>query len=644
MPSSDTSATPGGNRLEAWAGGGFRILRVRSISVAMKWQTVLDDVWLWRDSCNVYAVRGPEGMVIVNAGTGAWREHVGELPARPAALLLTHYFRDHAAGAIGIDIPVYCAEYDREILTDPQQHFRERETYIIYDNLWDLFAPIEPIDVAGVMLDYATTPLAGLAVEAVPLPGATLSHTGYAVTLGGKSVVFCGEAIHSPGKLPRVAPLQYNYNDLPGAINSYQSAHTLRERGPDVLLPSLGEPMLQNTDEALSSLMTNVKYMCEWRMDADVQFAAVHNDGLIKLTDHVWRSSNSNSHCHFIISESGKAMAIDYGYSWHNTGFQAYSRPARRRALLHGLAALKQRFGIDRVDMVLVSHFHDDHVAGIPVLQRLFGTECWAAENFADLLEQPEAHCFPCTWPKPITVHKHLPLDEPAQWEQYTFHLAPMSGHTRFASLIGFEADGKRFAHTGDQYMYQVDDNQFYNRPDRHNYVYRNGALLDGYQQSGEWMLKWRPDVVISGHWPTTYTNDKFYEYIESYTDYYEQMHQRNMPLADDDTHFNVDSWGGWIWPYRTVIDEPKPVTVTVTVRNPYPRDAQIEVALVGPAGWVGTNTSLTAAARQDVSCELTITPNAPCRRQPFVVELKADGQPFGQVAEALITVGHRAF
>ncbi|MFQ5796697.1 MAG: MBL fold metallo-hydrolase [Candidatus Bipolaricaulia bacterium] len=66
---------------------------------------------------------------------------------------------------------------------------------------------------------------------------------------------------------------------------------------------------------------------------------------------------------------------------------------------MHSLDGLRKNFGIDRIDVVLVSHFHDDHVCGVPVLQRLFSTECWVAENFADLLEHPEAHCFPCTWP-----------------------------------------------------------------------------------------------------------------------------------------------------------------------------------------------------------------------------------------------------
>jgi glyoxylase-like metal-dependent hydrolase (beta-lactamase superfamily II) len=611
----------------------------------MGWQILTDEIWMFQDSCNVYAVTGPEGVLIIDAGTGAWLDEVDSLPGPPVALLLTHFFRDHTAGAAQAarqGIPVYVPEYEFDILTNPLQHFQERETYIIYDNLWDLFAPIEPVDAAGPMLDYTTASIAGIQVTSIPLPGATPSQTGYGMTLAGKRVVFCGETIHSPGKIARVAPLQYNYNDLSGAINCQYSAQTLREHDVDILLPSLGEPICQQTHQALTALEENLAHMAKGRIETEV--AAEHEDRLIQISDHVWRSGNGVAHTHFVISESGKAMSIDYGYMIGWAQFPGYSRPARRRALLHGLKELQQRFGIDRIDMVLVSHFHDDHVAGIPVLQRLFGTECWAAENFADLLEHPDAHCFPCTWPKPIRVDRRLPLDQVIEWEEYSFHLAPMNGHTRFASLIGFEADGLRFAHTGDQYMPVVDKNGEYDRFDGHNYVFRNGALLDGYQQSGQWLNEWRPEIVISGHWNTVRTNAKFFEDLDAYRDDYQQMHQRVMPLAEDESHFNIDSWGGWIWPYRTVLDQPRETTLTVHVRNPYPREEVLEIRLVGPSGWEGSSATVKAPPRAEVSCTLSITPGGPCRRQPFAVELTAGGQRFGQVAEALMTVGSNQF
>jgi glyoxylase-like metal-dependent hydrolase (beta-lactamase superfamily II) len=339
-------------------------------------------------------------------------------------------------------------------------------------------------------------------------------------------------------------------------------------------------------------------------------------------------------------------MAIDYGYNWERLRLQSQAAPSRRRALLHGLGELKSRFGIDHFDMVLVSHFHDDHVCGIPTLQRLHGTECWASEAFADLLEHPEAHCFPCTWPEPIRVDRRIRLDETVQWEEYTFHFGAMSGHTRFAALIGFEADGRRFAHTGDQYFFadfaRTDD--FTDNPVIANYVYRNGARLDGYRQSEAWMLDWRPDIVLTGHTNALHTDDAYFDALSAFSARYESVHRAAMQLADDAPHFDIDSWGGWLWPYRLARPDVGPVTVTATLRNPLPTAATLVVRLVGPAGWDGDSATTTAPPRAEVRVDLTIRPTGPCRRQPIAVSLTVNGQPHGQVADALVTLGHPQF
>ncbi len=198
----------------------------------MHWTPIAPNVYCFSDSCNVYAIVAPDGVLIVDAGTGAWLDHVAELPAPVTVLACTHFFRDHAAGAVRAaraGIPVYVPAGERAIFADPEQHFRQRDTYIIYDNYWDLFAPIEPIVVAGVLNDYEHVRLCGLDVEVVPLPGVTVTQCGLVFTVPDSQTraICCGEAIHSPGRVARVAPYQYNYNDLGGAVAAYYSAADL---------------------------------------------------------------------------------------------------------------------------------------------------------------------------------------------------------------------------------------------------------------------------------------------------------------------------------------------------------------------------------------------------------------------------------
>ncbi len=607
----------------------------------MTWEPVLPGVLRFRDSCNVYAVEGTGGCLVVDGGTGLWLEHVGELPAPPVALACTHFFRDHTAGALGasrLGIPVFVAEGEREIFADPALHFLRRESYIVYDNYWDFFAPIEAIPVTGVLRDFETIPLAGLDVEVIPLPGATLTQVGLALVLSqdGRSVVFCGETIHSPGRVARIAPLQYGYNDLPGAWNVIVCSRRLRARTPDALLPSLGEPLTDGVDEALASLERNLRLHIRGRDDDESAALAV--PPLERVTDHVWRAASMEAQGTFVVTDTGRALAIDFGYGLGSSGLSTRPAPHLRRGTLEHAWLLQEHAGAERVDVALVSHYHDDHVASVLLLQRVFGTACWCPDWFSDLLERPSDFAFPCLWPVPTRVDRHLAPDEDAVWEGIAFRASPMSGHTRFSAAVAFEVDGVRFAHTGDQY--HVDDATQVLA----NHVYRNGAFVDSFARSAEWLRRWHPDVVLSGHQPATWTNDAFFDRIDEWTEAYEQMHRESMVLGEDEIHFGPDSWGGWIRPYRSFVPKPGLVMVTATVRNPLPTDALLEVKLVGPTGWEGSSAQVRAAPRAEVSCILSITPGWACRRQPIAVELIADGLPFGQVAEALVTVGGPEF
>jgi len=628
------------------------------------WQPVLADVEVLRESCSIYAVKSPGGTVFVNAGTGAWLDSIPERFLPPFTVLCTHHFRDHAAGAAKasrMGMTVFVPEGEFEIFADPVQHFRERQNYIVYDNIWDTFSPIEPADVQAAR-DYDTLDIFGLKVSVVPLPGVTPNHCGYALVtpLSRREVVFCGEAIHSRGRMARIAPLQYDYNDLGGAVNAYFSAGDLRARRIEVLLPSLGAPILQDIDGALASLQESLQRLCAGRPDESALINLIGDDRLQRVTDHIWMSTRSEALSWYLISESGKALVIDYGYRgafgpyprvgggkfWH---WPASGNRARRRVLMHGIEPLQRQFGIDRIDVALISHFHDDHVAGVPMLQRVFGTGCWVPENCADLLAHPDAHRFPCDWPQPIRIDRRLPLDRPFAWEEFSFRLAPMSGHTRFSAAIAFEADGKRFAHTGDQFFLTGgngagSEGGWAGAQMQQNHVYRNGAFIDSYRETAALMRDWRPDIVLSGHRLPMHTDAAFFSLLDDWGEKFAELHRSAMVLGDDEEHFGLDSWGGWIWPYRIHVQEGETIKARVIVRNPLPTKATLTVRLVGPEGWRGETVSVDADPRGEASCELSILPSDPCRRQPIAAELLVGDRTFGQVAEALVTVGGAAF
>ncbi len=618
------------------------------------WQQLFPEIHRFPDSCNVYAIEGPRGTVFVNAGSGDWLEGIDAQFKPPYFLLLTHFFRDHSAGASKasrLGIEVFAPWGECQILNDPIEHFRSLENYVAYENLWESFAPITPT-IANPIRDYEDLRLAGLTFTSIPLPGVTPHHTGFQITTpqSGRQVVFCGEAVHSHGRMARIAPLQHDYADLSGAVNAASSAACLQSISPDVLLPSLGAPLQENIADALEALQSSLGALCSTRIEEATHIGNIGRHDLERVSDHVWMSTESVAISWFIVSESNKVLAIDYGYSGGcddpRPAVGPWKWPTRnkvlcRRALLHSIQALEKTFGIDTVDVVLLSHFHDDHVAGVPVLQRLHDTRCWTLDHIAPLVEYPEAHRFPCNWPERTRVDRVIAADEVVEWEGIRFHFEPMSGHTRFSALIGFEVDGLRFAHTGDQLLpsdHDPEDGEWKLSQFVHTEVYRNGADLTSFRKSADWLCKWRPDFVLSGHQRAIRTTPRFFDAVQEVADTFERDHLNAMVLGPDEVHFGLDSMAGWIWPYRVSALVNRTTKVSVVVRNPRPEPTSLHLRLVVPDGWMTEPKTVAAEPRQEVLCDLEFTPMGVSDRIPIALELRTDKHNFGQIAEALVT------
>jgi hypothetical protein len=97
-------------------------------------------------------------------------------------------------------------------------------------------------------------------------------------------------------------------------VNAYHSAGVLRRLAPEMLLPSLGRVMDQDVDGALSSLQDSLSRLCDPRPLERAQIADVEEDRLERVTDHVWFDPRGMAIPWFVLSDSGKALVIDYGY------------------------------------------------------------------------------------------------------------------------------------------------------------------------------------------------------------------------------------------------------------------------------------------------------------------------------------------
>jgi glyoxylase-like metal-dependent hydrolase (beta-lactamase superfamily II) len=350
------------------------------------------------------------------------------------------------------------------------------------------------------------------------------------------------------------------------------------------------------------------------------------------VTPHLPRNRTCLAHSYALLSESGAALLIDWGYDL-TAGTPAVSERAARRPLLASLDALRREYGVDRIEVVVPTHFHDDHVAGIRLLRDVEGVEVWAPESVAPVLEEPLRFDLPCLWFDPVRVDRRLPHGEAFAWHEYEITPYHLPGHTLYAAALAFEVDGRRVVATGDQYAREGDKTIL-------NYQYRNRFRIDDFRRSAELYARIRPDLMISGHWlPRAVTDDYLAALLDAGSELAE-LHRELLPL--DAADFGAEGFGARIEPYRSELRVGEVVALRVFVRNPFARDAEACVRLALPAGWTGEPAEAIAplAALGEGHVDFEVRPTAaPVRRARLAADLTVDGARFGQQAEALVTV-----
>ncbi|HVU91552.1 MAG TPA: MBL fold metallo-hydrolase [Jatrophihabitans sp.] len=602
---------------------------------------VADGIFRIADTCNVYVITSPADRtaIAIDFGSGAVLDHLAELGVdRITHVLMTHHHRDQAQGlqraaAAGIRIGVPPVEQD--LFAEASEFWRTRPLFNDYVLRQDKFTILDSVPVHELVPEYRTATYGGVEVEVLPTPGHTTGSVSYLVRRDGRTYAFTGDLIYAPGKVWSLAATQWSYTQNEGPAMTVLSAYQLMERDLDVLLPSHGEPM----PEARAALALLVE-----RMRAYVDARRPHPWDLHKhlyepyghLTEHLLNNRSSHSLSYVLLSRTGAAMIFDYGYDV-TTGEPSGADRASRRPWLASIPALRRNHGVTKVEAVLPTHYHDDHVAGMNLLRDVEGTEVWAPNTFAHVLENPLVEDLPCTWYDPIPVDRRLPTGRSFHWHEYEITVHDLPGHTLYAAAYEFEVDGVKVLVTGDQ---QEGLGQAGERREILNYQYRNRFRINDYQQSAALYRKVQPDLMISGHWKARWVDEEYLELLEQAGD--ELVHHHHALLPLDEVDLGADGVAARIEPYLSRVEAGATTTFRVTLRNPYPDAHLARLRLVTPVGWraVPEATEVELAGAQERVVELEAVVQGPAaRRNRVAVDVQIGELRLGQHAEALVDV-----
>ena len=578
-----------------------------------------------RDTSNVYVLRNGREGVAVDFGAGAVLDRLDELGIdRITDVLVTHHHRDQVQGlarAAAHGARIWVPPLEEHLIARVDLHWQSRGIDRDYDLTDDRFSLREQVPVTGPVAEYRTVSVGGLDVYTLPTPGHTIGSVTYLVDVAGTRLAFTGDLVYGDGQLWSLAATQWTYSGTEGQTATVESAYVLGGHSPAALLPSHG-PVIDAPERSLESVQQRLIELIELRLGVPSGLRKRLAEPFDEISPHLLRNRWSFANSHVLLSESGAALLFDFGYD---------SAPWQR-PLLWTIDALKEQYGVERVDAVVTTHYHDDHVAGVNLLRDTEGTQVWSPANVAPVLEEPDRYDVPCLWPEPIPVDRVLELRTPFTWREYELTAYPFPGHTLYAAAIAFDADGKRVVATGDQYAFEADGRTLA------NYQYRNRFRRGDFSTTAQLLAELQPEIVISGHWFPHTLDAEALASLQPVGERVCALHEQLLPAES----FGEEGFGARIEPYRSTVEPGGSVELEVTVHNPFPQSERAQVGLALPSGFTASPHSedVELSPHGDGAVRFVVrAPSEPVRRARVAADLTVGDRRFGEQAEALIDV-----
>lgn len=608
--------------------------RKKERSGFQKLELIGQGIYRLQDTCNVYILKDGAHAVIIDFGSGDILNYLGEIEvSKIDAVLMTHHHRDQGQGlekAVDAGIPIYVPHMEQDLFTQLERFWQGRQILNNYNVRQDRFSLRVSTPIAGTLRDYQDISFHKTNFTVLPTPGHTPGSISLMTKRNDQRIIFSGDLIFGEGKLWSLSATQWTYNGAEGIPATIASLMDLKDRKPDKLLPSHGKP-IHNPSEAMEQLIQRLWRLLRSRGE-NLRLFELRDQPYVNISPHLLQNRTSMANSYVLLSESGKALFIDFGYDFI-TGIPYGTDRAARRPWLYTLDALKEQYGVSHIDVALPTHYHDDHVAGFNLLREVEGTQTWVPENFNFILENPIDYDLPCLWYDPIPVDRILPLERPIQWEEYTLELYPLPGHTHYAVAILLDVDEMRVLAVGDQYQGDKGLNW--------NYVYQNRYQIGDYQRTAELYKQLQPNLILPGHWKPFYVDPGYYERLLKRAQDMEGIQRDILPDKPD---MGPEGFIARITPYQAIVCSDEKLSLFVEVKNPYKEERKAKLSLITPQGWhVGPAIkTFTLSDTTTISFELIPQEKSNRRRVRIAVDVTIGDHRFGEQAEALITVTPR--
>ncbi|HOE10919.1 MAG TPA: MBL fold metallo-hydrolase [bacterium] len=595
-----------------------------------------DHLYRFHDTCDVYVIVFENRALCIDFGAGDVLKELGALGVSHLDWVLhTHHHRDqcqgdHLARKHGARLAV--PRYERFLFDEAENFWRNRRLYDVYNVRNTYFTLTQNIPVDADLADYEKFSWNGIEFTILPTPGHTYGSISLIAQIDGKRVAFTGDLIASPGKVQTLYDLQFNYGGFDGVNHAILSLSNLQKENCEILCPSHGV-IIRDVDAAIDWTVRKLSEFYEFNTGA----APATRNQYVEVLPGIYGSYSTCSSHYAIISKSGKALFVDYGSAgWEFLQPHILHDGEGQRFIRHTVDDLRDRYGMTSIDVVIPSHYHDDHICGFPYLQRHENTQIWCYENMVEVLERPYGLNIGCLIHDPLHVDRSIADGEHVKWEEFDLTVYYAPGHADYHMVMLVEHCGKRVAFTG--------DNMF---PDekfglQHSLIYRNHVHKDSHLFMARRLLDFQPEIICPGHRSHF---DVSPEQLKGFVDRTAELRRHFISLVHDPvTDHGVDIDWVSLYPFQPQAQPGESFELTCRVTNYTDEKYEVEARPILPAGWRVSSKVMQFVVPAQKKGEASTTVSIPKKKNglpkvAITADITINGHHLGQLAHCVVNL-----
>lgn len=585
-----------------------------------QWTAIDESVFVYDDCCRVYALRDGDRALVIDLGSGEALERVGEIGVqRVEGILFTHAHRDQCQGwrtAVERGVPLrFPAAAESFVAADRRDDFqRLAPGHLAYPHR---FHPPQPMPEAVFDLQPQGTIVWGpYNLEVFAAPGHIDHQLAFRVDGPHGSYLFCGDALHSRGKVHEAFCLEHDHYTGGGARLGADTLCALRNLRARHLCPSHGPVTSEGVWDAFCVTIARLRELADLkdtimpRRPAVERLVRHHRGELMRVSEHLWVWNNS----YFLLSDDGPVLMVDVQTKLPEEFHELY----------------RATFGERPIEVVLVSHMHCDHVMGVEDLRRRHPLECWALERIVPSLEQPYEFARPWLHNDPAKVDRPLAEGQSVRWHEYELTAYWFPGQTDQHAVYSLTIDGHRALFAGDNFY---PAQQWGGTGGLCGY---NGGHPALWRRSAELVMRLEPEWVLSSHvQPYVYRRADF-EAVVEWSDRIAALMRDLAPDGNLERHHSPHSC--YATPYVQPVWETNPVKLVIL--NTYPEPMQVEVTPRLPDGLGGDAAMRTATVDpgRTIGLGFNFTAEPALKGMRMVTfDLRVNGEPWGELVECYL-------